>query len=319
MSLFEAIGLSATQTAWHAAKSREGQERERQRKSARAAELFPHQVTAGEVKRTPAGTKIPQGRTTVQAPTGALAGKSRWKVSRIPAMRTIAQAEREPKKPGLFQRAVKKLFQQDEGRPTLFEAVFGEAYDPKREPTERDKEFAARKQEVLKKYQGRTHKSGRPVKSIAAWAAGKPLVRDTHERARWKATERPAGRGQSVRAAARAEIEAPEKKTPGPREGLSKGKKGGVVGKTYREKQKPASSGHTRSTGPKKGPHWNESPGRHEVDAREEDPAKANEAAEKLKMALLRMKQVGRENPVLPEPEAEKDAKGRRWVFNRSG
>ena len=187
---------------------------------------------------------------------------------------------------------------------TLFEAVFIEGRHTKREPAERDKEWEEHKAEVLKKYHGRTHKSGRPVKSIQAWAAGKALPRDTHETARWKATYRPVGRGQAVRSAARDEIEAPEKMKPGPREGLSQGKRGGIAGKTYREDQKPERTKPTRS-GPAQGGHWNESPGSHELKAREKDPALAQDAAEKLKAAVKRMKQAKRQGP--SEPEYEPD------------
>jgi hypothetical protein len=197
----------------------------------------------------------------------------------------------------------------------LFEAVFTEAYDPKREPTERDKEFALHRAEVLRKYQGRKHKSGKPTKLVQQWASGSGKERETHERGRWKATERSPGRGQSVRAAARAEIGAPEKTKPGPREGLSKGRRGGIAGKTYREKQKPqttAERGASQPSGPKKGGHWNEAPSRVELKAREEDPALAQAAAEKLKGAVKRMKQAGRANP--PEMSEPRPEGKRRWT-----
>jgi len=191
-----------------------------------------------------------------------------------------------------------------------------EAYDPKREPTERDRQWEARKAEELKRYRGRTHKSGRSVKDMETHLAGKTVPRPKHERARWKATERPVGRGQPVLTAARAEIEAPEKTKPGPREGLSQGKRSGVTGKTFKEREKGKVKVQ-RPNKPKGSMSFFRSPAQSEVEARQADPEKAKAADEKLKAAAQRMKKLGRdaaEPDYTPDPRRQANQDKGRWT-----
>lgn len=203
---------------------------------------------------------------------------------------------------------------------------FSEAYDPKREPAERDKESAESRQRVIKDYQGREHKSGRSTRPLlqSPWLKAVPIKGQSPGRGRrgglghgddlspsWAKRDKKAYQ-RFERQTARKDIEKdlePDEDS-GVRKGLSQGKPSGFSGKTAKETRKNIDNwlgnrkeaarwkanrssyrGQTQQ-GPKKTPFSStkESPSLYDVTKRAEDPAEAAKAKQGQADAIARYK-----------------------------